>query len=86
MHIYSLKDVKAGTYSPPMTFLNRAVAIRSLAEAAQQPDTMLHKHGADYQLYELGEFDVNSAKITLRETPDYVITVSELLPPVRAAS
>jgi len=85
MQLYSLKDVKAGTFGNPLTFINRAVAIRSLSEAAQQSDSMLRKHGNDYQLFLIGEFDTFSGKISVPETPDYVITVGELVP-VQAAA
>lgn len=86
MELYSLKDVKAGTFGNPLTFVNRAVAIRSLGEAAQQPDSMLRKHGYDYQLYYIGEFDFTSGKITIPDTPDFVITVGDLVPPQAAAA
>jgi len=86
MELYSIKDIKAGTFGNPLPFVNRAVAIRSLAEAAAQPDTMLSKHGYDYQLFFLGEIDAVSGVISCPPQPDFVITVGELLPPVRAAA
>lgn len=86
MELYSLKDVKAGTFGNPIAFVNRAVAIRSLAEAAAAPDTQLNKHAFDFQLYYVGEIDSLSGTITVPSTPDFVITVGDLLPPVRAAA
>lgn len=86
MELYSLKDVKAGTFGNPLFFVNRAVAIRSLSEAAQQPDSMLRKHGYDFQLYTIGTFDPVSGALTPLETPDFVITVGELAPPQAAAA
>lgn len=85
MDLYSLKDVKAGTFGNPLTFVNRAVAIRSLSEAAQQSDSMLSKHGYDYQLYYIGEFDAISGTLSRPDTPDFVITVGDLVP-VKAAA
>lgn len=86
MELYSLKDVKAATFGNPLTFVNRAVAIRSLAEAAKQPDSMLSRHGFDYQLYHIGTFDAQSGAIVCLPTPDFVITVGELSPPSQAAA
>lgn len=86
MELYSLKDIKAGTFGSVMGFVNRAVAQRSLAEAAAQPDSMLNKHGEDYQLYYIGEFDPQSGKIVCPETPDYVITASDFSATRKAAA
>lgn len=86
MELYSIKDVKASTFGNPISFVNRAVAIRSLAEAAAQPDSMLNKHGFDFQLYHLGDLDPTSGELVCLAQPDFVITVGDLLSPVRAAA
>lgn len=86
MELYALKDVKAGTFGNPMSFVNRAVAIRSLSEAAQMPDNMLSRHGFDYQLYHVGSFDAVSGSLETLHTPDFVITVGDLVPPQKAAA
>jgi len=86
MELYSLKDVKAGTFANPVSFLNRAVAIRSLGDVAQQPESMLAKHGYDFALYHIGAFDTSSGQIVPLDTPDFVITVGELLPAKQAAA
>lgn len=78
MELYSLKDIKASTFGNPLIFVNRAVAIRSLAEAAQQPDSMLCKHPYDFQLFYIGEFDATSGVLSRPDTPDFVITVGDL--------
>lgn len=86
MELYSLKDIKAGTFGNCMSFINRGVALRSLAEAAAQPDTMLFKHGEDYQLYHVANFDPASGAVESLSTPDFIITVSDLRSPQRAAA
>lgn len=79
MELFALKDVKAGTFGNPLSFVNRGVALRSLGEAASSPESALNKFPHDFQLFALGEFDQFSGKLTLLDTPDFVITVGDLL-------
>lgn len=83
MELFAIKDVKAGTFGNIVCYLNRAVALRGLAEAVQQPDNMLSKHGFDFQLYHLGTFDQTSGVVECFPQPDFVITVGDLAPPVQ---
>lgn len=62
--VFAVYDSKAEAYLPPFFVQNQAVALRSFASAAQDADHQFHKFGADYTLFELGEYDDSTGVIT----------------------
>lgn len=78
LEIFSMRDVKAGSFGAPMHFVNRAVAIRSLSEAVKNPESTLSKFPEDYQLFHVGDFDQNSGVVEALDAPNFVINVSDL--------
>lgn len=57
MKIFSVYDCKSESYSLPFFESTTAAGIRSFAEACRDPNSMLWKHGADYTLFEIGDFE-----------------------------
>lgn len=64
MKIFSIYDSKAEAYIQPFYSLTPAAAIRIFSEAAQdegdsngRPAHAFNKHGADYTLFMVGEWD-----------------------------
>jgi hypothetical protein len=63
MKLYSLLDTKAECYGAPFLQKTKAEAIRGFIQAANDPETMMFKHPADYVLYELGIWNEDSGEI-----------------------
>lgn len=59
IYAYSVFDEKAAAYLQPFFAPTRGLAIRSFADAVNDPAHAFHKHLADYTLFEVGEFDQN---------------------------
>lgn len=55
--VYSVFDIKAGTYSAPHPCVSRGVAMRSFETEVNNPASMLNKYPKDFVLYEIAEFD-----------------------------
>lgn len=63
MKIYSVYDSKAECYLTPFFAPTAGVALRMFTQAAQDENHEFHKHAEDYTLFEIGEFDQDSAAI-----------------------
>lgn len=65
MNIYTIKDDASQTCEGVYSFVNDAVAIRTLSLAAQSGQLgLVSKFPADFHIYKLGEFDEAEIKIT----------------------
>lgn len=80
--IGSLLDTKAGIFSPPHLFRTKADFIRSIQTEAKNPQSMLHQHPGDYDLYIVGDWHESTAiDVTERiETPERLGSVLDLCP------
>lgn len=58
LRVFAVMDQKAASFvQVPFFCLTRGQAIRGFADACNDPKTELYAHPADYELFELGEFD-----------------------------
>ncbi len=69
IHLYTVYDQKAEAYLPPFTAQTIGVAIRMFDEMVNTKDHSFNKYPEDFTLFALGEYDDNTAIITLLETP-----------------
>lgn len=72
MKIFSIHDGKASFYGQPWYARTKMEAQRSFADGINDvtnPNNLMAKHHADYTLFELGEFDDATGKITLLDAP-----------------
>lgn len=60
MKIYSIRDKRVNTYGPLMLFEHVAECTRRVEEWTNDPQTNLCKWPLDYQLDQLGEFDIRT--------------------------
>jgi len=69
--ICTVKDRAADAYGRPMFVPSAGVAIRSFSDEINRnnAENQLYNHPDDFDLYELGEFDDNTALFTLHEQP-----------------
>ena len=61
--IYVIKDKKT-TYMTPTYDYNDQSAMRSFENACKQTDGIFHANPHDFDLYRIGEFDVDTGRIT----------------------
>lgn len=57
MRIFSVYDSKANSYMLPFFIQNAPMAIRSFANAANDPATDIGKFPTDFTLFEIGTYD-----------------------------
>ncbi len=75
--IYSIKDLKVGTYSSPFFATHDQVAIRNASDVVNDEKTTLNKWPADFELWNLGIFD-DSGKF-IDNNPTIVCTLVSLV-------
>lgn len=61
----SVFDKKAESWSFPVQSDNKITAIRMFADLVGDKRTLVGQHPEDFDLYELGEFDVSSGGIVV---------------------
>ncbi len=64
--IFAINDIKAKAYFPPFYLPETEMAQRKFGDLINT-ETELSLHPADYTLFELGEWDDNTAEFTLLE-------------------
>lgn len=67
LKMFCVRDTKAEAYDRPFYAESRGTAIRSFGDAANDSSHPFNKHPEDYVLFELGEYDTDSANIRLLE-------------------
>lgn len=55
--IFSVWDSKTEAYMQPFFSPTIGSGIRAFTDAAADPNSMIHKHAADFQLHCIGQFD-----------------------------
>lgn len=76
---YSVFDVKSGTFNAPFLAVSDGYALRMVADAALDINTLLAKHPEDFALYALGEFCDTTGLLMPYETPERLADVITLL-------
>lgn len=79
LKIFSLRDLKAGSYGQPFALANRAVAMRNLQDWSRNPESFIARYPSDFELYEVGEFDPATGTLLPNNMPDYVGRASDLV-------
>ena len=65
--IYAIYDSKAEAFMQPFFAGTAGLALRSFADAANNPDSVIAKYPHDFELFELGVFDDQSGKFVIHE-------------------
>jgi len=60
---FSVYDAKAEAYLRPFFAESKGLAVRSFADAVNDPQSGMFKHPADYTLFLVGEFDQRSGEL-----------------------
>jgi hypothetical protein len=75
--IFSVYDHKGLVYGVPFFKNTNLAAIRDFGDAVQDQQTTLNRHPEDYQLFEIGEYDDNTAEIINQIPPKLMASASE---------
>lgn len=76
--IYTIRDVKAGSYSEPFYALHVTDATRQIKRATMDERTNLFHFPGDFELFYIGEFDKNTGHINQLENPEFVVSCASL--------
>lgn len=77
--LFSVRDLKAGTYGQPFALANRQVAMRTFSTWVLNPESFFSKFPHDFELFEVGSFDQLTGEFYSLDTPDYVCRASDLV-------
>lgn len=78
-YVFSIRDVKTNTFMTPYFQTHKAGAMRMFADLATDNQSLISKHPADFQLYELGCFDSESALLVPHEQPQFISQATDFL-------
>lgn len=62
-NLYSVKDVRVG-FDGPQLAINDGAALRNFADMVANDKSYISKHPEDYQLFKIGEIELNTGDIT----------------------
>lgn len=79
LKMYSVYDMKVGTFSPPMFMHADGQAVRSLIDAAADPNSLIGRHPGDFQLYRLGEWEDSTARFMPHTAPEHICSAESVL-------
>lgn len=77
--VFSVYDSKANAFLQPFFAVSRGVAERSFFAAVIDERHDFNRFAEDYTLFELGEFDEESAQFSCLETPRSMALASHVL-------
>lgn len=77
LKVFTVLDSQVGAYLPPFFCRSKGEALRSFADAVNEPKHQFSQHSLDYSLYEMGEYDDASGLFDC-DHPRYVIGAMEL--------
>lgn len=78
--VYSIRDNKMASFGVPVIIENDAVATRQFGDVIMSGgDNVMCKHPADFTLYYLGEYDMNTGKFENEPCPVALATGSDFI-------
>lgn len=80
VNLYTVYDLKAGTYYPPFTSQNDDTASRSFGQMVKNPDTAFAQNAEDYRLFRIGDFDPSDCQIDLLVPLQHVCDALDFVP------
>lgn len=77
--MYSVRDSKGETYSPPFLAKTPGEAERMFTNEVHNTQSQISKYPEDFDLYHLGTYDDVTGKITSLDSPQHVVKAVNLL-------
>lgn len=81
LQLFSIFDRAARQYGIPFSAANQDMAVRSVRFEvnAKAEGNLLNMSPGDFELFCIAEFDADSGVIVPRETPEFVVRLSDLV-------
>jgi len=79
IRMYSVKDVKTGSFMNPFNGQDHVQAQRCLQVAVNDENVHLHHFPEDFELHFVGEFNQSTGKFTSPETPEFICQALSLV-------
>jgi len=76
MEIYSVFDEAAKAFGTPFFMQNEMMASRAFSDLANDTNSTVNKHPADYKLYKIGSFNDETASLESAEVPELIAHAS----------
>lgn len=76
--LYSIRDNKATSFSPPVVQVNEAVMRRDF-EYRLHNDRAMGFAPSDYELYQIGNFDVDTGVLEPFPIPEFIVSGGEMI-------
>lgn len=76
--VYSIRDMKAGSFMAPFFLHNDEVAKRAAREAVRDPQSNFSKYPEDFTLFRIGIFDDSTGLVEPEVAPSLVCSLFEL--------
>lgn len=76
--LFAIKDVKVGTFGNVIEMPNIAVLTRELEKAILKGGNNFADYPADYEVYEIGDYNEERGVLIQRETPQFVVNMVSL--------
>lgn len=65
---YSIRDLKIGLFNRPFAEANNLTAIRAFKSLVDDPQTLMGKYPADFELWQVGSFNEQEGEFTNNQT------------------
>lgn len=78
LQIYTIRDKKMGTHLRPMYVPHLVEIQRNLITVLQDEKSTIAKFPSDYELYQLGTFDEETAVYELETKPTFIMNMTDL--------
>ncbi len=76
--VYAIKDAKT-SFMPCNVDYNDASAIRNFEHAVMAPDSLMRSHPADYTLYRLGSYNMETGIIVSEADPQQIADAASVV-------
>lgn len=81
LKIYAIYDTKAENFNTPFFMNTNGQAIRAFADLANDTNSTINKHPADYRLFLIGDFDTDSGTVTPEKNTQPLGFASDFIKP-----
>lgn len=78
MKIFSIRDKKAQAFQTPWYKNSMGEAERDFQTACNDEKSFLNKYPQDFDLYYLGQIDLNSGQFETLDSPEHVVSAFQL--------
>lgn len=78
LKIYSIRDSKSEVFNTPFYQKSHGEAERNFRTLVNDGKSTINQYPEDFDLYYLGDYDDNTGKIQVLETPQHIIKAVQL--------